>query len=129
VLDLNHPVPPFGDFQTPYAFWVCFTATGRSWLPHAALFGGGAGKARARRQVLPLRRLGLLAYGEQVEEQTLMANADVAASVGVELFIVDLGWARAIGDWYEDLAKFPHGLAALSYHVHSLGMSSVCISL
>ena len=49
-------------------------------------------------------------------------SADIAAGLGVELFIVDLGWARSIGDWYADPSKFPSGLAALSEHVHSLGM-------
>ena len=33
-------------------------------------------------------------------------------------------WAgrSSIGDWYEDPDKFPHGLAAVSAYVHSLGM-------
>jgi len=46
----------------------------------------------------------------------------VAAALGVELFTVDLGWAQAIGNWYEDPVKFPHGLAYVSSYVHSLGM-------
>ena len=123
VLDLNHPVPPFGDFQTPYAFLGLFhgdwdEAGYRTQRFSEAVLAKPAPDAKS----FPYVVWDSWAYGEQVEEQTLMANADVAASVGVELFIVDLGWARAIGDWYEDLAKFPHGLAALSYHVHSLGM-------
>jgi len=52
----------------------------------------------------------------------LRRNADVAALLGVQLFIVDLGWARGIGDWHADPAKFPNGLGALSDYVHSLGM-------
>jgi alpha-galactosidase len=62
------------------------------------------------------------AYGAAIDEDTLMSNARMAAGLGVELFIVDLGWARSIGDWYEDPAKFPDGLAAVSSYVHSLGM-------
>src|SRR5208283_5470440 len=61
-------------------------------------------------------------YQDQIDEHTLRSNADVAASPGVEVFIVDLGWARSIGDWYADPAKFPSGLAALSDYVHALGM-------
>ena len=56
------------------------------------------------------------------DEQTLRRNADLAASIGVQLFVVDLGWSRSIGDWSADPAKFPSGLAALSDYVHSLGM-------
>src|SRR5262249_18408295 len=49
-------------------------------------------------------------------------NARIAASLGIELLVVDLGWARNIGDWREDPAKFPTGLRVLSDYVHSLGM-------
>jgi alpha-galactosidase len=52
----------------------------------------------------------------------LRRNADVAANLGVQLFVVDLGWARGIGDWYADPAKFPNGLGTVSDYVHSLGM-------
>ena len=123
VLDLHHPVPRFGNFQTPYAFLGLFhgdwdEAGYRTQRFSEAVLAKPPPDAKA----FPYVSWDSWAYGEQIDEQTLMRNADVAASVGVELFVVDLGWARAIGDWYEDLAKFPHGLAAVSYYVHSLGM-------
>lgn len=61
-------------------------------------------------------------YGQSLNEATLRRNAEIAASLGVEVFTVDLGWARRIGDWRPDPAKFPSGLKALSDYVHSLGM-------
>ena len=61
-------------------------------------------------------------YQTALDESTLRANARMAAKLGVELFVVDLGWARAIGDWRADPKKFPNGLATLSDYVHSLGM-------
>jgi alpha-galactosidase len=61
-------------------------------------------------------------YNAAIDEQTLRQNAQIAATMGIELFVVDLGWARALGDWREDPQKFPSGLAALSDYVHSLGM-------
>lgn len=61
-------------------------------------------------------------YGQNINETTLRSAAAIAARTGVELFIVDLGWARAIGDWQEDRAKFPGGLKAFGDYVHSLGM-------
>jgi len=36
--------------------------------------------------------------------------------------VVDLGWARQIGDWRGDPVKFPSGLGELSDYVHELGM-------
>jgi len=61
-------------------------------------------------------------YTTNIDEQTLRQNALMAASLGVELFLIDLGWAREIGDWREDPEKFPSGLRALSDFVHGLGM-------
>ena len=61
-------------------------------------------------------------YSAIIDEQTLRQNAQIAATMGIELFVVDLGWARALGDWREDPEKFPNGLRAISDYVHSLGM-------
>jgi hypothetical protein len=123
ILDLNHPVNPMDSFQTPHAF--------------LGLFHGDFDEAGYRTQsfveavlakpvpdatAFPYVAWDSWAYGEAIDEDTLTSSATVAASLGVELFIVDLGWARSIGDWYEDPAKFPHGLAAVSNYVHSLGM-------
>lgn len=61
-------------------------------------------------------------YGVDIDEATLRKAADIAASMGVELFIVNLGWAQQIGEWTADLSKFPSGMRAFSDYVHSLGM-------
>jgi alpha-galactosidase len=123
VLDLNHPVPPVGDFQTPYAFLGLFhgdwdEAGYRTQRFSEAVLAMPAPDART----FPYVSWDSWAYGDQIDQQTLRRNAEIAASVGVELFVVDLGWARAIGDWYEDPAKFPDGLSSVSDYVHSLGM-------
>ncbi len=61
-------------------------------------------------------------YLEEIDEGILRANAKIAAELGMELFIVDLGWARSLGDWEADPVKFPSGLRSLSDYVHDLGM-------
>ena len=123
VLDLNHPVPQFGDFQTPYAFLGLFHGDWDEAGYRTQRFSEAVlAKPPPDAKSFPYVSWDSWAYEEQIDEQTLMRNADVAASVGVELFIVDLGWARAIGDWYADPAKFPDGLSAVSDYVHSLGM-------
>ncbi len=60
----------------------------------------------------------------------LQRLADVAASVGVERFVLDDGWFRgrdddtsSLGDWYVDERAYPHGLGELAEHVVGLGMS------
>jgi alpha-galactosidase len=52
-----------------------------------------------------------------------------AASIGVELFVIDDGWFGArdhdragLGDWYVNDTKFPNGLSELVDEVHQLGM-------
>jgi alpha-galactosidase len=61
-------------------------------------------------------------YGTDIDEATTRSAARAAADAGAEVFILDFGWARNIGDWYPDPEKFPHGLAPVSEYVHSLGM-------
>ncbi|HWA62275.1 MAG TPA: alpha-galactosidase [Caulobacteraceae bacterium] len=60
---------------------------------------------------------------------TLKGLADLAASVGVERFVLDDGWFRhrpddrsGLGDWTPDPAKYPDGLGPLVEHVRGLGM-------
>ena len=45
-----------------------------------------------------------------------------AAELGLEMFHVDAGWFRGVGDWYPDPKKFPEGLAAVSEEAHRHGM-------
>ncbi len=59
----------------------------------------------------------------------LQGLAEVAASVGVERFVLDDGWFRgrdddtsSLGDWYVDERKYPHGLGELVDHVVGLGL-------
>jgi hypothetical protein len=123
VPDLNHPVPGYSQFQTPYAFLGLFhgdwdEAGYRTQRFVEAVLAKPAPDARS----FPYLSWDSWAYRERIDEQTLRRNADLAASLGVELFVVDLGWARAIGDWHADPRKFPHGLDRLADYVHSLGM-------
>jgi alpha-galactosidase len=55
--------------------------------------------------------------------------ADVAASVGVERFVLDDGWfgsrrdeTSGLGDWWVSTDVYPNGLAPLIDHVTGLGM-------
>ncbi|MFN8447656.1 MAG: alpha-galactosidase [Anaerolineae bacterium] len=55
--------------------------------------------------------------------------AEIAARLGVEIFVMDDGWFGArdndragLGDWYVNRQKFPDGLAPLIRRVRELGM-------
>ncbi len=64
-----------------------------------------------------------------VNEGLLRKVADIAASLGVELFAIDDGWfgrrnndRAGLGDWDPNPEKFPRGLGPVIEHVHGLGM-------
>ena len=123
ILHLNHPVAPLDYFQTPYAFIGLFHGD----FDQAGFLTQQFSEAVLARPMPDASAFPYVAwdswgYGAALDENTLRQNADLAASLGVELFIVDLGWAQAIGNWYEDRAKFPSGLGALADYVHSRGM-------
>lgn len=73
-------------------------------------------------------------FGTFVDEASMMAEMDMAASLGVEQFVLDAGWWYGIdpddpgdysqqwGNYQVDPDRFPDGLGALSDHAHELGM-------
>jgi alpha-galactosidase len=123
ILDLYHPVAQSATFQMPAAFIGLFHG---DWDEAGYRTQQFADKILAKPAPdlsgFPLVGWDSWGYQTNIDDRTLRREADAAAAMGVELFTVDLGWSRAIGDWYADPVKFPDGLRALSDYVHSLGM-------
>ncbi len=66
-------------------------------------------------------------FDHKIDE--LKAQADAAAALGIERFVLDDGWfgrrdddTTSLGDWWIDERKYPNGLKPLVDHVVSLGM-------
>ena len=64
-----------------------------------------------------------------VDEPSQIRLAELAAQLGVELFVMDDGWFHGrnndragLGDWWPDEQKFPNGLKPLIEKVNALGM-------
>jgi alpha-galactosidase len=64
-----------------------------------------------------------------VDEASQSKLAEIAAKMGVELFVMDDGWFHkrnldnaGLGDWWPDEVKFPAGLGGLIKKVNELGM-------
>ena len=64
-----------------------------------------------------------------VDEASQSKLAEIAAQMGVELFVMDDGWFQGrdldnagLGDWSPDKVKFPNGLGSLIKKVNDLGM-------
>ena len=69
----------------------------------------------------------------ELDEETLLREADIAAELGVELFYVDAGWwvgnpvhkdrfSSGLGNWTENRDKFPSGLRAFADGIRQRGM-------
>jgi hypothetical protein len=60
--------------------------------------------------------------GMAVDEKLAMKMIDDSADIGLELFHIDAGWFRAVGDWRADEKKFPHGLGPVADAAHKKGL-------
>ena len=60
--------------------------------------------------------------GMAVDEKLALKMIDDSAELGLELFHIDAGWFRAVGDWRADEKKFPHGLAPVADAAHKKGL-------
>jgi alpha-galactosidase len=123
INDLNHRVRPGEFFEVPQSFIGVF---------HGDWDEAGYRTQRFAEAVLavpapdtdrvPYVMFDTWGYNTDIDEQTVLSAASRAAELGAEVFILDFGWARNIGDWYPDPQKFPNGLRPISDYVHSLGM-------
>lgn len=60
--------------------------------------------------------------GMKVNEEIARNMIRDSASLGVEMFHIDAGWFRGVGDWYPHPQKFPHGLAPIADYAHQNGL-------
>src|SRR5215469_7664992 len=60
--------------------------------------------------------------GMEVNEQIAQGMIRDVASLGVEMFHIDAGWFRGVGDWYPNPQKFPNGLAYIADEAHKQGL-------
>ncbi len=70
----------------------------------------------------PLLTLNSWGSGMAVDEPLARRMIADAVSLGLEMFHIDAGWFRAVGDWRSIPAKFPHGLAEISDIAHANGL-------
>jgi hypothetical protein len=60
--------------------------------------------------------------GMQVNEALALKMIGESKELGLEMFHMDAGWFRGVGDWYPDPVKFPHGLATIADATHRQGL-------
>jgi Melibiase/Glycosyl hydrolase family 36 C-terminal domain len=60
--------------------------------------------------------------GMTVNEEIARRMIGDAAELGFEMFHLDAGWFRSVGDWYPDPKKFPRGLQPIAEEAHTRGL-------
>jgi hypothetical protein len=60
--------------------------------------------------------------GMKVNQHVARSMIRDAADLGLEMFHLDAGWFRGVGDWYPDPEKFPQGLAPVADDAHRHGL-------
>jgi melibiase-like protein/glycosyl hydrolase family 36 len=60
--------------------------------------------------------------GMDVDEAVARRMIHDSADLGLEMFHIDAGWFRGVGDWYPNPQKFPHGLAPIADDAHQNGL-------
>ena len=117
-------VPPGGSFTAPIVFVGAFSggsdAAGnilRSWVREVLL--NPADRADSAYPLLVNNSWG---SGMEIDEEKARRMIQDSAQLGLEMFHLDAGWFRGVGDWYPHPQKFPHGMAALADEAHRLGL-------
>lgn len=60
--------------------------------------------------------------GMAIDQSLAMRMLRDSAELGFEMFHIDAGWFRGVGDWYPDARKFPLGLTPIADEAHRLGL-------
>jgi hypothetical protein len=117
-------LPPGDTFETPTIFIGAFAGGPdgagnivRRWV-RAALNNPRA----LRDPSYPLMVNNSWGSGMAVDETLAHRMITESAQLGLEMFHLDAGWFRAVGDWQADPKKFPHGIASVADDAHRHGL-------
>jgi hypothetical protein len=117
-------LPPGGNFETPKVFVGAFAGqvddAGNQLRPWVrAVLGSPATWGNPQ---YPLMVNNSWGSGMQVDEALALRMIADSRELGLEMFHLDAGWFRGVGDWYPDPKKFPHGLAVSADAAHREGL-------
>lgn len=129
------------DFNTTYPLSGGESFTTPVFSGGFTVFGYGAAKRQLHdyvrktsktawtNKVMPVLYNAWASFELNLDEKMLIAQAQRAAKLGVEMFLIDDGWFKnrndataGLGDWEVDEVKFPNGLTALINEINRMGM-------
>lgn len=118
------------EFQTPELVMVYSDQglNGMSQTYHK-LYRKRLARGKWRDQVRPILINNWEATYFDFDEKKILQLAEKAATLGVELFVLDDGWfgkrnsdQSSLGDWYPNMEKLPNGIRGLSEKITEMGM-------
>lgn len=128
--DFDWLLKPGGRFATPEAVMV-YSAEGLGGMSRTyhKLYRTRLCRGKYRDSERPILVNNWEATYFNFNTDKLLSIAEEAASLGIELFVLDDGWFgkrdadnSSLGDWIEDRRKLPGGLADLAGRVNDLGV-------
>jgi hypothetical protein len=60
--------------------------------------------------------------GIAIDAAQVRRMIDDSRALGIEMFHLDAGWFRGVGDWYPNPKTFPQGLATIAGYAHQRGL-------
>ncbi len=115
---------PGGSFETPTVFLGAFSGgpdgAGNQLRPWVRAVLGNP--ITWRDPHYPLMVNNSWGSGMGVDERLALKMIAESKELGLEMFHIDAGWFRGVGDWYPNPQKFPHGLAAIADEAHRQGL-------
>jgi hypothetical protein len=115
---------PGGQFQTPTVFLGAFSGgpdgAGNRLRPWVRAVLGSA--QTWSNPDYPFTVNNSWGVGMSIDEASAKKMIADAAALGFEMYHLDAGWFRGVGDWYPDPRKFPNGLVPLADDAHAYGM-------
>ena len=115
---------PQGEFETPTVFLGTFSGgpdgAGNQLRPWVRAVLGSA--RTWSNPDYPLTVNNSWGAGMEISETVAKKMIADAAALGFEMYHLDAGWFRGVGDWYPDPRKFPRGLTPLAEDAHAHGM-------
>ena len=117
-------IEPGGSFETPTVFLGAFSGgpdgAGNQLRPWVRAVLGNP--LTWKDPHYPLTVNNSWGSGMQVDEKLALRMIAESKELGLEMFHIDAGWFRGVGDWYPNPKKFPRGLAFVADEAHKQGL-------
>ena len=111
-------------FETPVVFVGAFTGgpDGAANILRRWIRGVLNNPVTLRNASYPMLVSNSWGSGMAVNEEQARRMIQDASGLGLEIFHLDAGWFRGVGDWVSNPDKFPHGVASVADYAHQMGL-------